>query len=115
MTNTTTDTKQITQFNDYQEFVKTMKVYPEGHKIVYPTLGLMGEAGEVSEKVKKWLRGDRELDKKELISELSDVTWYIASLADDLGYALQDVIDANVEKLTSRKERGVIKGNGDNR
>ena len=102
-------------FNEYQEFVKTMKVYPEKHAIVYPTLGMQGESGEVAEKVKKWLRGDRELDKAELAKEVGDVMWYIASLADDLGYTLQDVVDMNIEKLSSRKDRGVLKGNGDNR
>jgi NTP pyrophosphatase (non-canonical NTP hydrolase) len=102
-------------FNEYQEFVRTMKVYPEKHAIVYPTMGMMGEAGEVAEKVKKWLRGDRELDKLELLKEAGDVMWYLASLADDLGYTLQDMVDENVKKLTSRKERGVQKGDGDNR
>ena len=102
-------------FNEYGQFVKSMKVYPEKHAIVYPALGLTGEAGEVAEKVKKWLRGDRELDKLELLKEAGDVMWYLASLADDLGYTLQDLVDENVKKLTSRKERGVQKGDGDNR
>lgn len=100
---------------EYQEFVKSVKVYPPQHSIVYPTLGLTGEAGEVSEKVKKWLRGDRELDKLEVLKEASDCLWYLAALADDLGYSLQEMLDANVEKLASRKERGVLKGSGDNR
>ena len=104
-----------TTFNGYQDFVKTMKVYPEKHAIVYPALGLCGEAGEIAEKIKKWLRGDRELDKDALLKELGDPLWYIASLADDLGFTLQQVVDANVEKLTSRKERDVVKGSGDNR
>jgi len=102
-------------FQNYQDFVKSMKVYPEKHAIVYPTMGLMGEAGEVAEKVKKWLRGDRELDRLELLKEAGDVLWYLASLADDLGYTLQDLVDENVKKLSSRKERGVQKGDGDNR
>ena len=104
-----------TNFNDYQAFVKSMKVYPNAHKIVYPTLGLIGEAGEISEKVKKWLRGDKELDREALLKELGDPLWYLAALADDLGYTLQEVVDANIEKLSSRKDRGVIKGSGDNR
>ncbi len=105
------------EFNQYLDFVKSMKAYPEKYAIIYPTLGLVGEAGEISEKVKKWLRGDgtKELDKDALLSELGDPLWYIASLADDLGFTLQDVVDRNVEKLTSRKERGVLKGSGDNR
>ena len=102
-------------FNDYQEFVKSMKVYPENHAIVYPALGLVGEAGEISEKVKKWLRGDRELDKEGLLKELGDPLWYIASLADDLGFTLQEVVDANVQKLSSRKDRNLLHGEGDNR
>ncbi len=103
------------KFNEYQDFVKTMKVYPEKHAIIYPVFGMCGETGEVAEKVKKWLRGDKELDKVELIKEVGDVIWYIASLADDLGYTLQDVINANIVKLTSRKERNVLHGSGDNR
>lgn len=102
-------------FNEYHEFVKTMKLYPEKHAIIYPALGIAGEGGEVAEKVKKWLRGDKELDKLELLKEAGDVLWYLTSLADDLGYTLQDLVDANIQKLTSRKERGVQKGDGDNR
>lgn len=122
-------------FNEYQDFVKSMKAYPEKHAIVYPALGLVGEAGEISEKVKKWLRGDHfkpnpkltaeenqmvvvqmeQNFKEAVLKELGDPLWYIASLADDLGYTLQDVVDANEAKLTSRKERGVLKGSGDDR
>jgi len=102
-------------FNEYQSFVKSMKVYPEKHAVVYPALGIAGEGGEVAEKVKKWLRGDRELDKLELLKEAGDVLWYLASLADDLGFTFQDMVDENVKKLSSRKARGVQKGDGDNR
>lgn len=102
-------------FVEYHGFVKSMKVFPEKYAIVYPALGMMGEAGEVSEKVKKWLRGDKELDKAELVKEVGDVLWYIAALADDLGYTLEDVAKMNVEKLSSRRDRGVVKGSGDNR
>jgi len=103
------------ELDDYIEFVKSTKVYPEKNAIIYPTLGIAGESGEIAEKVKKWLRGDKELDKKELIKEAGDVLWYITSLADDLGYSLRDVFYYNIEKLQSRKERGVQKGDGDNR
>lgn len=102
-------------FNQYQEFVKTMKVYPEKHAIIYPALGLSGESGEIAEKVKKWLRGDRLLQKEELVKEIGDVLWYCASLADDLGVTFEEVVRENIEKLSSRKERGVLKGDGDSR
>lgn len=107
-------------FNDYQEFVKGMKVYPREYSVVYPTLGLTGEAGEIAEKVKKWVRDEggqvmSEERREALLGELGDPLWYIAALADDLGYTLQDVVDFNVSKLTSRKDRGKLQGSGDNR
>lgn len=101
--------------SEYHEFVRSMKVFPEKFAIIYPTLGMMGEAGEVSEKVKKWMRGDRELDKAELVKEVGDVLWYITALADDLGYTLEDVAVMNVAKLSDRRDRNVVKGSGDNR
>lgn len=106
------------KFKEYEEFVKGIKVYPEKHAITYPIMGLVGELGEVAEKYKKFLRGDEgsgfqnaELMKK----ELGDVLWYLTSLADDLGFTLEDVAQTNVDKLSSRKERNVLKGNGDER
>lgn len=108
-------------FNEYQEFVRGMKVYPEKMRVIYPALGLAGEAGEITEKVKKWIRDeDHETEmsigrREAILSELGDPLWYIASLADDLGFTLQDVVNENMRKLSSRKERGVLKGSGDNR
>lgn len=102
-------------FNDYQVFAKATAIYPAKHAIVYPALGLAGEAGEVTEKVKKWLRGDRELDKESLAKELGDVLWYLSALAEDLGITLEQIAQANVNKLLDRQDRGVLKGDGDNR
>lgn len=106
-------------FEQYRAFVKDMKIYPAWHAVVYPALGLAGEAGEIAEKVKKVLRdSDSEWadDKRvALLGELGDPLWYITALADDLGFTLQEVVDANYAKLTSRKERGVLQGSGDDR
>lgn len=82
-------------------------------------LGLNGEAGEVAEKLKKIIR-DRnseitEEDRQELAKELGDVLWYIAVFAHDLGVPLQDIAQANLDKLASRQNRGVLGGSGDNR
>ena len=108
------------EFNEYQKFVVSMKRYPKNYTVVYPSLGLSGEAGEIAEKVKKWIRDEggwviTEGRRDAILKELGDPLWYIAALADDLGYTLQDVVDANVAKLTSRKERNVLNGDGDNR
>ena len=100
-------------FDEYQEFARSTAIYPDECKITYPTLGLCGEAGEVAEKVKKHMR-----DGKTLVGvglELGDVLWYISALADDLGVTLEEVAQANVDKLKSRMERGKIGGSGDHR
>ena len=90
-----------------------------GRNPIYPTLGLTGEAGEVADKVKKVIR-DREgvfdADTREAIKlELGDVLWYVAQLASELGYDLNEVADANLQKLSSRAARGRIGGSGDQR
>ncbi len=106
-------------FNDYQnEAVKTA-VYPDHLEILYPALGLAGECGEVCEKVKKVFRDKEgvvsEETKTELAKELGDVLWYIANLATDLELTMDVIAETNITKLKSRRERGVIHGNGDNR
>lgn len=106
-------------FNDYQENAVRTAIYGEGNKVIYPTLGLCGEAGEVAEKVKKVFRdkgGVFDQETKEAIKfELGDVLWYIANIANDLGIDLYDVAEKNIEKLESRRQRNLIQGNGDNR
>ena len=98
-------------FDKYQVKAKQTAIYD--HPIIYPTLGLCGESGEVAEKVKKHLRDGTSLD--ELKKELGDVLWYLASIASDLNISLNDIALTNVEKLQSRMERGKISGSGDNR
>ena len=100
-------------FDEYQEFARSTAIYPEEYRVVYPTLGLCGEAGEVAEKIKKHMRDGRTLVGVGL--ELGDVLWYISALADDLGVTLEEIAQANVAKLSSRMERNKITGDGDNR
>ena len=82
-------------------------------------LGINGEAGEVAEKVKKIIRDKNgkmtEQDKEDLAKEIGDVMWYLAVFAHDLGFSLDDIAQQNLEKLKSRKARGVLGGDGDNR
>ena len=105
--------------NEYQEGALSTAIYPESRKIIYPTLGLTGEAGEVSDKVKKVIRdnNDEFTDerKRQIALELGDVLWYAASLAHDLGYTLDEVAQMNLDKLASRMQRDKIHGSGDNR
>jgi len=101
--------------NEYQQFVIENSIYPEQHKFTYTALGLTGEAGEYAEKIKKWLRGDSNLDIFEASKELGDCLFYVTAAANDLGISLEEVALRNMEKINSRKQRGVIKGNGDNR
>jgi len=105
--------------NDYQAAAIVTAQYPENMKVLYPVLGLCGEAGEVAEKVKKVYRDKggiiTEDTKQELKKELGDVLWYISTIARDLDLTLEEVAQGNIEKLTSRKARGVIHGDGDNR
>ena len=103
--------------NEYQSLALETAVYPQ--PIIYPTLGLTGEAGEVADKVKKVLRDNNSQftdDKKlEIAKEIGDVLWYCATLSHDLGYTLEEIASMNYEKLHSRQERGKLHGSGDNR
>jgi NTP pyrophosphatase (non-canonical NTP hydrolase) len=106
--------------NEYQDKAKATAVYPAmGSNYSYPALGLVGESGEVAEKIKKIIRDQdgvlTEENKVEIGKELGDVLWYIAIMADEMGLTLQQVAEDNLKKLESRKERGVLGGSGDNR
>ena len=104
-------------FNEYQKIARSTAVYPEEYKVIYPALGLSGEAGEVAEKVKKIVRGDDRLNNvtSSIVMELGDVLWYVSALADDLGITLEQVAQWNVDKLQRRMQLNKIKGDGDNR
>ncbi len=106
--------------NHYQLKSKKTALYPNvGNNPIYPTLGLAGEAGEVADKVKKILRDNNgvfdSLAKEAIKLELGDVLWYIAQLSTELGFELEDVAQANLDKLTKRASEGKLTGSGDNR
>ena len=109
------------EFNKYQYEAFETTIYPVQYSILYPTLGLCGESGEIAEKIKKVIRDEGGIDnmledtRQLLKKELGDVLWYLANLSLDLGFTLDEVANANLEKLASRKERGLLSGSGDNR
>lgn len=82
-------------------------------------LGLMGESGEVCEKVKKVIRDEKgvasEEKKKEIVKEMGDVLWYLAMVSKYLGVKFEEVAKMNLKKLEDRLERNKIHGAGDNR
>ncbi len=119
----TDPTAELT-FNDYQENTDRTALYKEKtqtpvENLYYVTLGLVGEAGEIANKVKKVIRdqgGDMTEEYRQiLIDELGDVLWYSAQLATLLEVSFADAAQRNLDKLFSRKERGTLTGDGDKR
>lgn len=108
-------TDLVSNIDVYTQLASQTAVYPKDKELEYLTLGLVGEAGEVANKVKKVLRGDKELDKMALAGELGDVYWYLAMLSKALGIDASEILFLNALKLTKRKEEGTIKGDGDDR
>ena len=111
---------KLETFTAYQqESRRTWSVIPMNHSIVYPTLGLVNEAGEVAGKIKKIFRdkdgqiGDE--DRQALKQELGDVLWYLTQICTELDLTLEEVAEANLTKLLSRLERNQIRGEGDHR
>jgi NTP pyrophosphatase (non-canonical NTP hydrolase) len=105
--------------NKYQDWTVTTAIYPgagleDDRELTYLALGLSGEAGEVADKIKKYLR-DGKLDIGGIVYELGDVCWYIARLADALGYDFEDLLTINHAKLEDRKARAALQGSGDAR
>ena len=98
----------------YQEWTITTSIYPGAgehgfNEALYLTLGLTSEAGEVAGKVKKIIRGDT-IEQESLVSEMSDVLWYLTRMCDNLGFNLEDLADYNYKKLEGRKAKGTIQG-----
>jgi NTP pyrophosphatase (non-canonical NTP hydrolase) len=112
---TTTHNKGKTMnLKEYSVFVES-KILTEGtDRLAENTLGLVGEAGEVAEKIKKRFR-DGKLDREAVQKELGDVLFYWSALHNLLGLCPDHTIEVNVDKLTDREARGVLRGSGDNR
>lgn len=119
-------------FQEYSDSVLSLARYPNvGSNLIYPVLGLAGEAGEAAEKVKKLWRDHGEVSdpmrgkiavaeeiialREGLIKELGDCLWYVAATAKELGIDLEEIARKNIEKLHGRRERGTLAGSGDSR
>jgi len=104
----------MSDFNSYQRSASKTAIYPDEHRILYPALGLAGEAGEVANKVKKILR-DGTFNREAIADEVGDCLWYIAALCRDLKVDMGELAQKNLDKLADRKERNVLQGSGDTR
>ncbi len=107
-------------FEEYQKLSRKTAIYPKkGKNFIYPVLGLVGESGEVAEKIKKVLRDNNgivdNLRKQEIEKELGDVLWYLSQVATELNLSLDHIASFNIKKLNSRQKRNKLSGNGDNR
>jgi len=108
-------------FNEYQKKAKTtlLSSGDELLDVLHMALGISGESGEVSEKLKKIIRDNNgdlsRLDLESLKKELGDVLWHLAVMAELLSISFDEIATLNIEKLASRKKRGVLKGSGSDR
>ena len=98
----------------YAEFVESIILTEGDARVTENTLGLAGETGEIAEKIKKYYR-DGVIDKKDLQKEFGDVIFYWFALHGAMGMDPSKSIEANMIKLSDRKNRGVLRGSGDNR
>jgi NTP pyrophosphatase (non-canonical NTP hydrolase) len=104
-------------WTEYKIFTRTTAIYPKDNAIEYLALGLASEAGEVAGVVKKKIRDNTySLEyKQKMKKEMGDCFWYLARLCDELDLSIQEVLEANVDKLQSRKQRDKLTGEGDDR
>lgn len=106
--------------DEYQRSAGSFAIYPRaGDNLVYPVLGLTGEAGEVADSVKRIMRDDGDTltaaRRSQLAGELGDVLWYVSQVASELDLRLSDVAEANLDKLRDRAARDVVRGQGSDR
>ena len=114
------DSSNRMDLNDYQTSALKTAIYPNmGANFAYPALGLVGEAGEVADKLKKVIRDNdgvlTDTVRDAVAKEIGDVLWYVSVLAYEMDYDLNSIAQINLDKLASRQERGVLSGSGDNR
>ena len=104
----------------YENLAGQTAIFPKDKALEYLALGMTSEAGEVAGKVKKLIRDGEdvegfEMKKIAIASEIGDVLWYCAMMAKEVGVPLNTIMQENLRKLHSRKERGTLSGSGDER
>ena len=100
---------------EYSYFVEGKVMTSEQDRLFEHVLGLVGESGEIAEKLKKAIRDKYPLNRYDLLKELGDVLFYVTALANLHDSNLAEVLEINMRKLRDRESRGVLSGSGDNR
>lgn len=94
--------------NEYQKLAMATlnPELSEKDVLINGVMGLCGESGEAIDIVKKWLAQGHELDREKLKKELGDICWYVAETATALRISLEEIMEANIEKLKKRYPQG---------
>lgn len=101
--------------NEYQKEAKKTVVYPSQYGFEYTAVSMAGEVGEYCNKVKKVMRGDKQIDTESMAHELGDILWYVSQAARECGYELEEIAQVNLAKLQKRYLNETIRGDGDSR
>ena len=109
------DSDEVDWADLYSAWVEKKILTSGSDRLVENTLGLVGEAGEVAEKIKKLIRDSSRFQNEEIMKELGDVVFYATALANIYGRGLQEVLELNIQKLDDRQKRNKLRGSGDNR
>ena len=109
------DADPVNWADQYSGWVEKKILTKDQERLVENTLGLVGEAGEVAEKIKKLIRDNNKYANEEIMKELGDVVFYATALANIYGRGLQEVLELNIQKLDDRQKRNKLRGSGDNR
>jgi len=99
----------------YSGWVEKKILTKDQERLIENTLGLVGEAGEVAEKMKKLVRDSSRFTNEEIMKELGDVVFYATALGNIYGRGLQEILELNIQKLDDRQKRNKLRGSGDNR
>ena len=106
---------KVEKLNEYQKLAASTAVYPKDRTLEYLSLGLASEVGELTGKLAKWYRKDNAYPHGDILDELGDVLWFVSEFARVHNVSLSSLAQRNIDKLSDRYQRGVIKGSGDNR
>ena len=101
------------ELNNYQEIADETRL-PTAD-LEYLLMGFVGEVGEFYSLLAKSIRDETDWDVDKVKKELGDCLWFLATISADFGLHLNDVAQANIDKLNSRKMRNVLTGSGDER